>query len=917
MKKDKDINEINEKPETVVVEKAKKVKAEKPKKEKVEKVKKAKAKKNAMPEGYIGRPKPMKMTKQRKKPTAGFYVGLGFFVLLAAFIAWIVVLLVRVEKVDTTKFVYYEFDESKAPESYTLENQYMLFTLDPKTTSFTVLDKQSGKIWKSNPDGVDSDKVALVKEKNAMKSQFLLKYSTEHGVDDTFDSYNYSVTKKFYEIKKSGNAIDVNYAVGNIERTYIYPPAITETEMDVWLEEMSKSDQRTVKQAYRLINIDRLSKADNLETLLTKYPILEEDNVYEIRDSVQTYLKEKIEKIFEKAGYTEADFEKDSAFYAGGKVKNVPMFNVCITYKLDGKNLIVDVPFDKISYKIDYPVTQLSILPYFGASTTTDEGFLFVPEGSGGIINFNNGKVRQNGYYSDVYGWDYAMDRKAIIAETRSAFPVYGISYNDASFISIITDGAEYAGITADISGKMGSYNYVYPTYRMLHAEQYDVSVRTTAAQYAYEKGLPDGEHITQKYCFVNGGSYVDMAKEYRNHLFAKEKKVDNKTMPVAVEIVGAVDKVQQVMGIPKTLPYRLTSYSEATEIVKEIESLGVKNANIKLSGFINEGIRQVILKDFKLINSLGGKREFDKMINEIIPLSSKLYLDGTIMFAHRSELSDGFNRYKDPARFASSEIVELNEYSSIWYGKLEERDSYFLLSPQSYLQCADEFITNASKYGLDGVSFRDFGYQLAADYNDKRHVSRSKAIDIQNDTFKSAKANKLGVMINAGNDYALENVDFITNMTLHGNRYAILDNLVPFYQIALHGYKNYAGTAVNLGYENDQVILEAAESGAGLYFVFMKESEKILQETYYTEYYSACFDDWKDRFVSMYKEYDNKMMPVMNSTISNHEYLNNQVSCTSYDNGYKVFVNFGYVDYTTESGVLVPARDYIVMVEE
>ena len=87
MKKDKDINEINEKPETVVVEKAKKVKAEKPKKEKVEKVKKAKAKKNAMPEGYIGRPKPMKMTKQRKKPTAGFYVGLGFFVLLAAFIA--------------------------------------------------------------------------------------------------------------------------------------------------------------------------------------------------------------------------------------------------------------------------------------------------------------------------------------------------------------------------------------------------------------------------------------------------------------------------------------------------------------------------------------------------------------------------------------------------------------------------------------------------------------------------------------------------------------------------------------------------------------------------------------------------------------------------------------------------------------
>jgi arabinogalactan endo-1,4-beta-galactosidase len=96
-----------------------------------------------------------------------------------------------------------------------------------------------------------------------------------------------------------------------------------------------------------------------------------------------------------------------------------------------------------------------------------------------------------------------------------------------------------------------------------------------------------------------------------------------------------------------------------------------------------------------------------------------------------------------------------------------------------------------------------------------------------------------------------------------------------------------------------------------------MKESEKALQESYYTEYYAAGFDSWKDKFNDIYSRYDREIGKVRNSCISGFEYLDDKVTLTTFDNGYQVLVNFGYVDYTSDSGVTVPAREYKVIQEE
>ena len=409
-----------------------------------------------------------------------------------------------------------------------MENKNIKFELDTKTTTFTVTQKDTGRVWYSNPPKANSDPIALAKEKNNMMSTLLLKYSTENGNQDTYDLYSNSVKRNFYDISKKGNEIRVDYTVGQMDREYVFPLILYQDELDEWQEGLSKSEKSAMGRAYHKYTVSNF-KGDELESMLTKYPEMEDQPLYLVWENIQTFLKEQMEELFAKQGFTYEDFLENKERYKESNIKEVPAFNVSVIYKLDDNGFTMEIPFDDISYRLKYPIILLSTLPYFGAGGPEDEGFILVPEGGGSIINFNNGKTKQNGYYADLYGWDYAIDRKAVITETRAPYPVFGISSGDDSFISIINEGAEYAGITAEIAGKLGSYNYARFDYTMLHSEQFEVTARTSDAQFCFEKSLPAGESIKQSFVFVNSPDYVEMAKSYQKELFEGSAKTNNK----------------------------------------------------------------------------------------------------------------------------------------------------------------------------------------------------------------------------------------------------------------------------------------------------------------------------------------------------------------------------------------------------
>ncbi|MFA7124003.1 MAG: DUF5696 domain-containing protein, partial [Candidatus Delongbacteria bacterium] len=107
-------------------------------------------------------------------------------------------------------------------------------------------------------------------------------------------------------------------------------------------------------------------------------------------------------------------------------------------------------------------IRDIEVLPYFGAGSSDDSGFIFVPDGSGAVIDFNNGRSRTGEYYANIYGRDesfYLKSKSLVTADVK--LPVIGLEKNDYGFLAV-AGGSDAAGhISADTAGTRTSYNKV------------------------------------------------------------------------------------------------------------------------------------------------------------------------------------------------------------------------------------------------------------------------------------------------------------------------------------------------------------------------------------------------------------------------------------------------------------------------
>ena len=108
--------------------------------------------------------------------------------------------------------------------------------------------------------------------------------------------------------------------------------------------------------------------------------------------------------------------------------------------------------------------------------------------------------------------------------------------------------------------------------------------------------------------------------------------------------------------------------------------------------------------------------------------------------------------------------------------------------------------------------------------------------------------------------------------------------------------------------------LLNSAEYGAGLAFTFMKESAFELQNTLYTEYFGADYSAWHDEMLEIYTRYNEELGHTFNQKMVGHEYVTSELTCTIYEDGTKVYVNYSYDELQADDGTVVPARDYVVV---
>ncbi len=861
------------------------------------------------------------MSEERKREIKNAIIkelkGMIFPAVLLGIIAALIVFVITYQNKPTEEEIIEVRAFAGDETPITLENDSIKFVMDPLTTHFDLTVKSSGKVWHSTAVGGEDDSLAIAEEKFKLQSDYLLTYGNDAGLDVTLDSFSYSTQNGVYEIEQGDDYVKVLYSIGKISKEYVFPLAITVDNYNALMENLNTTDRSTVKGFYKEYDINKLGKKDNKEELLQNYPLLETEKLFILRDpdSLKESKKKMLQNFFEKAGYTYEDFLRDKEINKREGVNTAPVFNMTVIYRLDGDDLLVEVPLGELEGKTEFPISKISLLPYFGAGGKDDEGYMLVPEGGGSIINFNNGKSKQNVYYANVYGWDRALERKDVVHSTQANLNVYGISEGNDSFLCIIEQGSSYAAVTADVAGRNNGYNHVCAEYTVKAREKYEIG-DSNKDTYVYLEELPDDESIVQRYSFVDSGSYVDMAHDYRQYLMNTYPGYltanDDTSTPVNVQIVGSVDKVKQILGMPVSRPLALTTYKEAEGMIETLTSDGIDNLSVKYTGWCNGGVKQKVLNKARTIHVLGSKKDLKELTAKANELGVDLYLDGITEYAFKSNIFNGFFSYTDAAKFLSRKRAELYEYSAITYVAREGLDSYFLLHPDRIAKMANNLTRTARSYNA-GASFQDIGRDLSSDFYRKNYTSREKAMNQQMDELRSAKDSGTKIMINSGNAYAVPYADFVTEVELKGSEYTILDGGVPFYQIALHGYVNYTGMPINVCGNDIEEVLYAVEYGAGLSFTLMDESSFTLQKTIYPEYYGADFSKWHDRMLSIYNTYNERLGHTFNQEITDHEILTEDVTVTVYEDGTKAYVNYGYADYQVD-GITVPARDYYVV---
>ncbi len=808
-------------------------------------------------------------------------------------------------------------------KTLTMENEYLTFSLDTENTHFT-LTTADGNEWNSYVNESDLNNAGLTVEKERLSSVLTLEYMEKSSPDaKTLTSNKSSTANSTFTLEKlEDGSIMVNYTIGNIAPEYLYPSVILVEDLDALVEAagLSSKEKRNINDLYKTIDPAKYGKKDDPEALEAQYPVLKEGKaIYVLRKAkADEKNKSKLQKnveAFEALGYTREMLQRDDALMAGNVTTDyskAKIFNISVIYRLEGKELVIEVPMDKITYNPDYPITKLHLLPAFGAAGKADEGFILIPEGSGAIINFNNGKVKQANYTAPLYGHDYAVSRHYVINEPRVNFPVFGMSKTgNGSFICIMEDGKAWASVTAYNAGQAssGDYNSVNASYIMAHGEDIVDSTRSNDHAYMFEKELPEGS-IVQRFRFVEGESYMDMAAAYRSYLLAENPQLQREVSSEAhtvVELVGAIDKVQQVFGVPTNVPIPMTTYAQASELTQRLVAEGLPNLSIRYAGWMNGGLNQSILNKVRLMSDMGSKAELEAFTQLASDANVPLYLDGLTCFARNSGLLEGFLPLRDAARFATRKEVEIPEYSPIWYGEQEWRENYFLLKPSIIMKNIDVLSEAAKDYNAAGLAFRDVGLLLSADYNPKALVTREEArLQQMQKLTELHEAGQL-VMTRNGNDYAAVLSDIVTDMDLDGSAYQVIDQVVPFYTAALHGSVPYTGVSINLSEDRETLLLRSAEMGASLQYTLMAENVNQLQDSWFSEYYGADASRVYGDMIGIVKEYNDCLSGTFNQVMTNHK-CEGDVTVTEYENGIRVYVNYGYEEATVD-GVTVAER--------
>lgn len=555
-------------------------------------------------------------------------------------------------------------------------------------------------------------------------------------------------------------------------------------------------------------------------------------------------------------------------------------------------------------------VMNVALLPFMGAAGSDDEGYLIIPDGSGALIHFNNGRTGAAIYQQDVYGRDDALTiRKAATTTYDVNMPLFGIVRNGRALMAVVENGDYQAQLNAMVNGQLTGYSNAYFAAQYIHMEANTIM---PGSEHSTDVMLPtntfrDMGNFTVRYypLAAENATYADVAAAYRAQLGLKESIADAATQQL--EMVASIPSIDTFLGVPYKSVRVLTSYEQAAQTLRDFAAEGLNDLTLRYTGWSKQSVRGKMVTGLDLDNRLGGKKAFDGLRQAVKETGAEMVLAVDLIDIY--EDGNGYWSLFAATDSVNSTAKQVPEFLQSTGYQDPEGKPWYLLSPDKVPDAARKLAENLSGQ-VDGVSLSMLGNTVYSSFG-KTGISRTSAGMYWQQALETLSGKIQTLSAKTASAYAFPYIEQVDATPCASSRFDVTDMEIPFYQMVTHGAMVLYTEPANEDGNVRKALLRAIEYGMYPSWRVIAGDTALLSGTDYASWHAASLDAWREEI----KNTAAWMAPLgvyAGMQMTGHEQVTATLSVTTYANGDMVLVNYGSED-AEHLGVTVPALGYAI----
>jgi len=390
---------------------------------------------------------------------------------------------------------------------------------------------------------------------------------------------------------------------------------------------------------------------------------------------------------------------------------------------MDEGDLVVRIPSSGVvSSNEFYSLQNIELMPNFGViGNSYNDGYLFVPDGAGALIDLNSFNSAYQFYKQPVYDNNRFHDiyRMSLIEE-KITMPVFGGVYGNGDFqgyLGIIESGEEVAYINAESAPSIDdqvALNKIYPSFDLF--QYYDVKIfgEYSIQEESYRSKTDKFDvDLIVRYILLDetNANYFSMAKIYQDYLINEFNLVmkETKEPTIHLDVIGGLEIEDRFLGIPYRKSISLTTYNELSDMLDELSDI---NLTINYLGGFNSGYKNDLFYKVKPFDKNGKKSDLETLIT-----SNDIYFDVSLTNVYSDKY--GFSERKYASSDFSSSRLRVYDYSLASKYFNNQTTYYNVLRSDYLLDLVKRFIDDSEAY--ENISLRSLGGEYYADYNQRK----------------------------------------------------------------------------------------------------------------------------------------------------------------------------------------------------